>query len=347
MDRQALTDAIDDAAQRINFSGVVSVTGDDLRLQRAYGFANRANQIANRVTTRFGIASGTKFLTALAVGSLIDRGLLRIDAKVHDLVSFDLPCLGRDATVAHLLEHTSGIYDYYDEELVEDFDNFHVEIPWNLLTTPRDYLPLFRDREMKFAPGERFSYSNGGYILLGVLVEELTGRLFREIVADNVLAPACMDRSGFFALNQLPDDTALGYMELTDGSWQTNIYNLPRIGASDGGVFATADDIDRLWRAFANDAVVGPDTRRDFTTARHRLAETVSYGRGLYLWTALDEPGWLIVGSDAGVGFDSRHVPGRNLTATVVSNTTDGHVAVRDAVRQWLIAERRGRVTPD
>lgn len=341
MNERALSDAIDEAAQRSRFSGVVSVTGDDVRLQRAYGFADRANRIANQVTTRFGIASGTKFLTALAIGSLIDQGTLRIDAKVHDLVTFDLPCLGHHATVAHLLEHTSGIYDYYDEELVEDFDDFHVEIPWSFLLTPRDYLPLFGDREMKFAPGERFSYSNGGYILLGVLVEEITGRLFREIVADNVLAPACMDRSGFFALNQLPDDTARGYMELRDGSWQTNVYNLPRIGASDGGVFTTADDLDRLWRAFANDAVVGPGIREDLTTPRHRLADTVSYGRGLYLWSATDEPAWLIVGSDAGVGFDSRHIPRRSLTATVVSNMTDGHLAVRDAVCGWLVDELR------
>ncbi len=339
MDEQTLTAAIDEAAQRSNFSGVVSVTGDGIRLQQAYGFADRANRIPNRVTTRFGIASGTKYLTALAIGSLIDRGMFRIDARVRDLVPFNLPCLGHDATVAHLLEHTSGIYDYYDEELVEDFDNYHVAIPWNFLTTPRDYLPLFGDREMKFAPGERFSYSNGGYIMLGVLVEEVTGRLFREVVADDVLAPACMGRSGFFALNQLPGDTALGYMELDEGGWRTNVYNLPRVGASDGGIFATADDLDRLWRAFANDAVVTPAIRDDFTTSRHRLSDTVSYGRGLYLWTALDEPAWLIVGSDAGVGFDSCHVPGWKLTATVISNTSDGHTSVRDAVREWIVSE--------
>lgn len=334
-DGEAWMDAV--AAEHA-FSGVVSVTGAGRTVVRAYGEADRANGLPNAPDTRFAVASGTKFITALAVGALIDEGRLALDSRVRDVVRSDLPEVSPDVTIAHLLGHTSGVYDYYDEELVEDFDNYHVSIPWSFLETPRDYLPLFRGGRMKFAPGERFSYSNGGYILLGVIIEEVTGMLFREFAAKNVLAPACMDESGFFALDRLPGRTAIGYMDHPDGGWRTNVYNLPVIGASDGGMFATAGDIERLWRAFFADAIVSRATREAFVKPRSTLSKGVSYGYGIYIWTELDEPAYFITGSDAGVGFDSRHLPARGLTVTILSNETDGEETLRAALLGELVS---------
>lgn len=332
-DSEARLDAL--AAEHA-FSGVVSVSCAGRTVVRAYGEADRANGLPNAPDTRFGIASGTKFITALAVGALVDQGRLALDTRVRDVIRTDLPGVSREVTIAHLLGHTSGVFDYYDEELVEDFDNYHVSIPWSFLATPRDYLPLFEGGRMKFAPGERFSYSNGGYILLGIAVEDVTGMLFRDFAAQNVLAPACMDDSGFFALNRLPGRTAIGYMDHPDGGWRTNVYNLPIIGASDGGLFATAADIERLWRAFFADAIVARRTREAFVKPRSTLTDRVSYGYGLYVWTELDEPAYFITGSDAGVGFDSRHVPGRQATVTIMSNETDGEEAMRRALLDAL-----------
>lgn len=328
---------MDALADEHAFSGVVSVGRAGRGTVRAYGEADRANGLPNAPGTRFGIASGTKFITALAVGALIDEGRLALDARVREVIRADLPEVSPDVTIAHLLGHTSGVFDYYDEELVEDFDNFHVAIPWSFLTTPRDYLPLFEGGRMKFAPGERFSYSNGGYILLGIAIEDVTGALFRDFAAQNVLAPACMEDSGFFALNRLPGRVAVGYMPEPDDGWRTNVYNLPVVGASDGGMFATAADIERLWRAFFADAIVSRATREAFVKPRSKISERVSYGYGVYVWTELDEPAYFIAGSDAGVGFDSRHVPGKDLTVTILSNETDGEEAMRRAILGELI----------
>ncbi|MFW5716589.1 MAG: serine hydrolase domain-containing protein [Spirochaetota bacterium] len=328
----ALSQSVEARAREADFSGVVSVTGLHEPFVRAYGLAERAHGIANTPETRFGIASGTKFLTALAIGTLVDAGAFAFTTPVQELLSFDLPRFHDGITIHHLLTHTSGIFDYYDEELVEDFDNFFVSIPWYQLTTPRDYLPLFQDEAMKFDPGARFSYSNGGYILLGIVVEEVTGRLFRQVVAESVLAAAGMDDSGFFALNQLPERTATGYMVLEDGTIQSNVYNLPRIGASDGGAFLTAADAERLWKAFFAGRIVAPETRDIFTTGHVPTNEHVSYGYGLYIWNEPDEPAYFIVGGDAGVGFDSRHFPERGVTATILSNVTNGEDAMRGAL---------------
>lgn len=156
---------------------------------------------------------------------LVERGKINYDTRVKDRVRFDLPNFADEVTIHHLLIHTSGVFDYYDEELVEDFDSFFVAVPWYSLTTPRESLPLFRNEGMRFAPGERFSYSMGGYTLLGIVIEELTKGLYRDFVAEAVLEPAGMSDSGFFLLNELPERTAVGYMPM-----------------GDGGAFRTAED---------------------------------------------------------------------------------------------------------
>jgi CubicO group peptidase (beta-lactamase class C family) len=343
MRTKTLVDLIDRTAAESGFSGVVHVAqsgsaagGEDGggsdgpdRVTRAYGYAERSNRVPNRPDTRFGIASGTKLLTALALGILMDRGELAPESRVKDLVSFELPGFAHEVTIHHLLTHTSGIFDYYDEELVEDFDNYFVDIPWNFLTTPRDYLPLFQHEGMKFAPGERFSYSNGGYILLGIVIEEVTGGLYREFVTKEVFGPAGMDDSGFFALNELPERTAVGYMPKEDGGFRTNVYNLPIIGASDGGAFLTAADSERLWTTFFEGGIVTPTTREAFLTPWSRVHETVDYGYGIYIWKGPGVPAYFFSGSDAGVGFDSRHFPETGVTITILSNITDGEAAMR------------------
>lgn len=162
----------------------------------------------------------------------------------------------------HLLTHTSGIGDYYDEDEVDDFEHFFVEIPWYALRGPKDYLPLFTE-PMKHAPGERFSYCNGGYILPGVIIEEITGVAYHRSVEEQVFTPCGMTDSGFFAMNELPERTAYGYLK-AEPAWKTNIYNLPIVGASDGGAFTTAGDMRRLRRAILAGKVVQRDLLESF-----------------------------------------------------------------------------------
>jgi CubicO group peptidase (beta-lactamase class C family) len=158
------------------FSGVISIRQKGHVLYaRAAGYADRSNKIKNLLETRFGIASGTKFFTALAIGKLIEAQKLSFSTLLKDCITLDFPRYSQEITIRHLLTHTSGIPDYYDEDKIEDFDNFTLSIPWYALRGPKDYLAVFPKEAMKFAPGERFSYSNGGYILLGVVIEELTG----------------------------------------------------------------------------------------------------------------------------------------------------------------------------
>ena len=330
--RQRLEAAVADH----DFSGVIRLRcANEIVYEHAAGFADRANRIPNRLDTRFGIASGTKFFTALAVGKLIEAGRLSLDTRLADVVDLGFPQHAPEITIRHLLTHTSGIPDYYDEEKVADFDGFTVGVPWSELRGPRDYLAVFPDEPMKFAPGARFSYSNGGFIVLGIVIEEVTGSAYRDYVEREVFRPAGMLRSGYFAMNKLPEGTALGYVE-EDAGWRTNVFDLPIIGASDGGAYTTTDDVSRLWDAIWGYRILSEPTLREFT-APYVRAETsregTYYGHGIWLQRKSDGSDVLfITGCDAGVSFRSEVHPAVKVEVTVISNTTNGAWPIVDCV---------------
>src|SRR5262245_50709006 len=203
MQHTQLTEFLNTSIERHAFSGVISIRQKDTLLyERAAGYADRSNKIENTPETRFGIASGTKFFTALAIGKLIEAQKLSFSTKLTDCVALNFPCYSPEITIRHLLTHTSGIPDYYDEEQIADFNTFTLSTPWYALKGPKDYLAVFPDGAMKFAPGERFAYSNGGYILLGVVIEELTGLKYQDFVEQAIFQAIGMTQSGYFALNK-------------------------------------------------------------------------------------------------------------------------------------------------
>jgi CubicO group peptidase (beta-lactamase class C family) len=312
------------------FSGVVSIRQHGAVLyERAAGYADRSNRVANTLDMRFGIASGTKFFTALATGKLIAEGNLSFDTKLSECVALNFPHYSPDITIRHLLTHTSGVPDYLDEEKIMDFENFALAKPCYELKGPRDYLDIFPNEPMKFARGARFSYSNGGYILLGVVIEAITGMRYQSYVEQVIFKAAGMNRSGFFALNQMPEQTAQGYIEGKEGEgWRTNIYVLPIVGASDGGAFTTVEDVAKLWRAFWAGEIV-PKALVEIYASPFVKAEGEGEhtwcGHGLWLSERAPQQ-WevAIEGGDAGVSFKSSVMRDHDLQVTVISNTSRG-----------------------
>src|SRR5699024_10434115 len=127
-----------------------------------------------------------------------------------------------------------------------DFEELWEKTPVYLLRSLEDFLPLFQNGEMMFNPGDRFHYNNGGYILLGLIVESVSGMKFVDFIEQNVFGKAGMERSGYFELDRRPEDTANGYIQEEDGKWRTNIYSIPVKGVADGGAFTTSRDIIRF-----------------------------------------------------------------------------------------------------
>lgn len=329
---EELIQRIEQVASKTGFSGVVSIfKNSSTMFNKAYGYRDIKNHAPNTTSTVFGIASGTKLFTALGIGVLIDRGLLSLETTVGQIDQKYTGFIDERATVRHLLTHTSGIYDYYDEEIESDFENFFVEIPWYKLETPSDYLPLFQGRTLKFHPGERFSYSNGGFVFLGMLIEKLTGSLYREFMREHVLQAANMHHSGFYAFNDLPENTANGYLE---DRKTTNIYHLPVRGGGDGGMYTTTDDLRAFWDSLFSHRILSAELTAAFLKTHGTFDATRGYGCGIQ--KRLDESMFFIVGGDAGVGFDSRYLVSEDLTINILSNITNGEEEIRDLVLDYF-----------
>ena len=241
---------LDALAAESAFSGVVRVDrGDEVVLATAYGFADRRWKIPNTPDTRFAMASGVKGMTALAVMSLVEDGTLDLTTTARSVLGDDLPLIDDAVTVEQLLAHRSGIGDYFDEDLPGEITDYLLPVPVHTLAETEDYLAVLDGFPTKFPPDERFSYCNGGFVVLALVAERASGMPFRELVAERVCEPAGMTDTAFLRSDELPEGAAVGYLD-ADGL-RTNVLHLPVRGTGDGGAYTTAADMRRLWVAFS------------------------------------------------------------------------------------------------
>lgn len=312
-----------------DFTGVVYLAqGDTVLFHEGYGCADRANELPNNPDTKFGIASGTKTLTATAVCQLIEQGKLSLDTKLLSILDYDFPHFSPDVTVKHLLTHTSGVPDYFDESVMDDFEALWKDLPVYSITKPAHLLPLFADQKQTFDPGSQFAYNNGGYVLLGLIIEKVTGRSFSDYIMENIVNKIGMTNTGFYRMDMLPANTALGYIPLNEEEteWKTNIFSIPVVGMPDGGIFTTTGDWHKYWKALLGNKLLKPELTRELLSQQARSSETDYYGYGMWISTHKDGTlkNYYLVGGDPGVGFVSSYFPANDVLVTVCSNIEDG-----------------------
>ena len=319
-----LEGSVERIASQTAFSGVVRVDrGGEVELAKAYGLANRGSGIANTVDTRFGIASGTKGLTALTVMSLIEEGRLDLGTTARSVLGNDLPLIDEAVTVEHLLAHRSGIGDYLDEEIERDPIDYVLPISAHQLGSTEEYLRVLGGFETKFPPDERFSYSNGGYVVLALIAERASGTPFHELVVQRVCEPAGMVDTEFLRSDELPGRAALGY--LAEDGPRTNVFHLPVRGSGDGGIYTTASDVSALWTALFAGRIVSKGLLAVMVRPRSEVpspTQPARYGLGIWLHPSRDLVE--LHGSDAGVSFQTVHDPNERFTYRVLSNTSEG-----------------------
>ena len=326
----ALKDLVDDAADSTGFCGVVRVDrAGTTELSQAYGLADRAHGIPNTVETQFAVASGSKTLTALSVMRLVERGTLELGTTARSLLGDDLPLIAGDVTVEHLLAHRSGIGDYFDEEAAHDITDFVLPVSAHELETTEQFLPVLEGHGTRSPAGERFSYNNGGYVVLALLAERASGVGFHELVRTLVCEPAGMADTAFLRSDALPGRAARGYLAV-DGL-RTNVFHLPVVGSGDGGAYTTVADLSAFWDSLLAGRIVSAPTLAQMLRPHSDWPEEQRrYGLGFHLHASTDTV-WL-EGYDAGVSFASVHRPSSSTTYTVISNWTDGAWPVVRAV---------------
>jgi CubicO group peptidase (beta-lactamase class C family) len=327
----------DQLLKGVDFSGSIFVKQDEEEFKLSSGYANRVEERLNKVNTRFGIASGCKLFTAIGIAQLVEKKQLSFKTKLRDCLNVSFPHFDPNITIHQLLTHTSGIPDYFDEAVLEDYEDLWKQTPMYLLKSLQDFLPLFQNGEMIASPGEAFHYNNAGYIVLGLIIEQQTGMAFQHYIEENVFKPAHMNDSGYFSLDRLPQNTALGYIDEDDGSWRTNTYAIPIVGGSDGGAYVTAPDMVKLWEVLIDFQLLRNRSIGQLLTPHVDVKEGVSYGYGMWMNTRNNRiVKYHVMGYDPGVSFHSAYYPDSGCKLAIPSNHSDGAYQVMKEMEEML-----------
>lgn len=331
-----LKEEIDQLAEEIDFSGALLATKQGQPFfEMVSGFANRSEMVPIRIDTRFGIASGCKIFTATLICKLVEEGKLTFETTLKSVLKEEFPHFDPTITVHHLLTHTSGIPDYFDEETMEDFAELWKERPMYRMENLSDFLPMFQHLPMKFSPGEKFHYNNAGYIVLGLLIEAITGFTFREQATKQLFQKSGMNDSGYFFMDRLPANTALGYISEN----QINSYALPIVGGSDGGAYTTAVEMDKFWTALFSNKLLSPEMTSRLLTP-HVEAGDDFYGYGVWIRKQNGKvKKFHVMGYDPGVSFHSGYYPDTALTITCLSNKSRGAYPMMAKLEELVLNE--------
>lgn len=253
---ESLKGMADSLARADRFSGVVLLAqaGNPV-FQRAWGLADREAGRANNLETRFNLGSIDKVFTATAIRQLATQAKLDLDGKlIQYLPDYPNPGVAKKVTIRQLLEHRSGIGgNIFDNPPGGTRDQ---------LRKNSDFIPLFASQPLAFEPGTQQRYSNAGYVVLGQVVERLSGMDYYQYVRTNVFGPAGMTASDWYAKDSLPSNTAIGYTRGGPGSsnqgpLRGNSELLPGRGSAAGGGYSTARDLLKFALAMAQGRIPG------------------------------------------------------------------------------------------
>jgi D-alanyl-D-alanine carboxypeptidase len=253
------------------FAGVVLVAKDGVPVfEKAYGLADRGTQAPNRPTTRFSLGSINKIFTKTAIARLISEGRLSTADTIGKLLPDYPNAAAKAATVEQLLEHRAGVADFFGPAFTQ--------APKDRFRSNQDYFALVASQPLLFEPGARRQYCNGCYIVLGAIIERLSGMSYEDYVTRHVFGPAGMTGAGFFHADRLPPDTAHGYTRRSregDDSLRDSAPMHGVAGSGAGGAYASARDLLAFDTALRGQKLLDPRQ-----TAWILGVDQVSPGRG-------------------------------------------------------------------
>lgn len=305
----ALASRGDGLAREDRFSGALLVARQDkVLLRQAWGLANRESKAPVTVDTRFRLGSMNKMFTAVATLQLVEAGKLSLDGTVGTyLPDYPNRDVASKVTIRHLLTHTGGTGDIFGPA----FDANRTT-----LREHSDYLKLYGARGPDHAPGAQMRYSNYGFVLLGVLIEKVSGMSYYDYVQRNVFGPAGMTHTASLPETDDVPNRAVGYMQ-QDGAWVPNTETLPYRGMAAGGGYSTLDDLLRFAEALQAGRLL---TKAMLSQATQPQAGNTNYGYG-FAFTGSGVSKWYGHGGGApGMNADLRIYPESGFVVIALSN---------------------------
>lgn len=264
---------IDDLVKQDRFSGAVLVTKNGKPiLSGAYGMADREKKIPNSLDTKFRIGSMNKMFTATSVLQLAQAGKIKLSDPFGKYIT-DYPNkdVSSKVTIEQLLTHTGGTGDIFGPQ----FEQHRKD-----LRTLQDYLNLYGTRGLEFTPGSRWQYSNYGFLLLGVVVERVSGKSYYDYVRENVYAPAGMTATASLSEIENVPGRSIGYTAMGGNSLHPNTDTLPYRGTSAGGGYSTVEDLQRFANALLNHKLLNAEYAELLTTGKVETPNGGKYAFG-------------------------------------------------------------------
>jgi CubicO group peptidase (beta-lactamase class C family) len=305
-DAGQLDQVVDAYVQNKTFMGSVLVARDAaVLLNKGYGSANLEWKVPNTPTTKFRLGSITKQFTAASILLLEERGKLKLEDPIKMYVT-DAPSAWDRITIFNLLTHTSGI---------PNFTNLADYKTLQLADTPlTKTIAMVRDKPLDFFPGEKMSYSNSGYILLGYVIEKVTGDTYERFVRTNIFTPLGMNDSGYDSNSAIIDRRAAGYSPSPDGPINAGYIHMSVPHAA-GALYSTTEDLLRWERGLFGGKVVSAASVKKMTTPFKN-----NYALGVVVQTV---DGRTVVQHGGGIdGFNTflAYYPDEKLTVIVLAN---------------------------
>lgn len=279
----AMRTYLDALVLRDLFSGTVLLArGGDTLFLESYGMANKDFGIPNTTDTKYNIGSINKTFTQVALGQLRDAGKLDFSKTLRTYLP-DYPSDVADKiTLQQILQHSSGLGDI--------FGPAYANMPKDKLRRLSDYLPLFVDKPLEFAPGSSQRYSNAGYIVLGLVIEKVSGMTYDEYVKTKIFAPLGMNDTAAYDSDAVVPKRAVNYTRGEDGTLRTNIHMRPGRASSAGGGYSTVTDLLRFTRdarkvmsELSFNRMIGPDPRVGWAGGSPGVNGVVEMGGGYTL----------------------------------------------------------------
>lgn len=292
------------------FMGSVLLVRDQTVLfNKGYGFANVEWNVPNDSKTKFRLGSVTKQFTAACVLLLEERGKLKTDAPVTKYLP-NAPASWDKVTIYHLLTHTSGIPSFTDFPDYASTEAFP--------TTPEKLVSRFRDRPLDFQPGEKFKYSNSGYVLLGYLIEKLSGQNYSQFVEENIFKPLKMQDSGYDSNSAIIPHRASGYTPDPEGIRNTGYVDMT-VPFSAGALYSTTEDLVRWEQGLYSGKVLSAASLQKMTTPAKD-----NYAMGLVVSTENGHRKFSHGGSIEGFNTSLAYYPDDKLAVVVLGNVNGG-----------------------
>ena len=311
------------------FSGTVLIArGEELLLEHACGEASKRFHVPNNIDTKFNLGSMNKMFTATAIAQLVEKGLLSYQDPISKYVDESwLPKeITSKITIHHLLTHTSGLGSYFNETYSKGSRE--------LYRTVEDFKPLVKEEKPAFEPGKRFRYSNTGMLLLGVVIESVTGQSYFDYIRKNIYEPAGMKNSDSYEMDYPVENLAIGYSldRKSEYGWQNNLFKHVIKGGPAGGGFSTVGDLHGFARALQTGKLVSVDSLK--TLWKDHSGENYGYGFGV-----VQGPNGKVVGHGGGFPGINGQLDiylDKGYIVAVLSNYDHGASPVAQKISQLL-----------